>query len=167
MADLLSKEMLFDLLINLINIAVLFIVTKKLLYKPVKKYLEERKAKIAAAQAEADRAKTDADSAKADYESRIAAIEAESEKIRERAAKAAKAESDRITAEAREKAAEIIGGAESEAERKKQAAVDGAKQEIGEIAIEMAGKLIGRNVDDADNRRIVEEFFRESEDSAK
>ena len=43
MAELLSKDMLADLAINIVNILVLFFVTRALLYKPVKKYLAARK----------------------------------------------------------------------------------------------------------------------------
>ena len=37
MAELLSKDMLADLIINIANILILFFVTRKLLYKPVNK----------------------------------------------------------------------------------------------------------------------------------
>ena len=43
MNGLISSEMLADLVINIINIVILFLVTKKLLYKPVKQFLDANK----------------------------------------------------------------------------------------------------------------------------
>ena len=72
MAELLSKDMLADLAINIVNILVLFFVTRALLYKPVKKYLAARKEKAAAAAEEARAAKEQADAEKAKYEALLA-----------------------------------------------------------------------------------------------
>ena len=52
---LVSKEMIADLIINIINILVLFFLTKALLYKPVKKYLNARRERLAAEQAARER----------------------------------------------------------------------------------------------------------------
>ena len=68
MAELLSKDMLADLIINIVNILILFFVTKKLLYKPVKKYLAQRKERTTAAEKEAQTAKVNADAERAKYE---------------------------------------------------------------------------------------------------
>ena len=58
MGDLLSKEMLGDLIINIINIAILFFATKALLYKPVKKALDSRRAAQAKLLEEAEQLQT-------------------------------------------------------------------------------------------------------------
>ena len=72
MGDLLSKEMLWDLVINIINILILFFVTKTLLYKPVKKVLEQRKAAQAKLLEEAEQQKTHAMEKKEQYDALMA-----------------------------------------------------------------------------------------------
>ena len=72
MGDLLSKEMLGDLIINIINILILFFVTKALLYKPVKKVLEKRKAEQGKLLEEAEQLKAHAMEKKEQYDALMA-----------------------------------------------------------------------------------------------
>ena len=62
---LVSKEMIADLIINIINILVLFFLTKALLYKPVKKFLNARRERMEAERQAAAQAQSDADRRKA------------------------------------------------------------------------------------------------------
>ena len=161
MADLLSKDMLADLIINIVNILILFFVTRKLLYKPVKQYLAQRKERAAAAVKEAEDAQARADAEKAKYESLLTDAEAEKAKVLADAAEQARKEAADITAKAQKQAESIVAEAEADAQAARDKAARDSKDAITEIALEISGKLMGRAVTDADNRRIVDSFFAE------
>ena len=161
MADLLSKDMLADLVINIINILILFFVTKKLLYKPVQNYLAPRREKAAAAMKQAEDAKADADAEKAKYEALLADAETEKARVLEKAAEEARQNAEFVTEKAKRSAEAILAGANADAQAIRDKAAMESKDAITDIALEISGKLMGRAVTDADNRRIVDSFFSE------
>lgn len=108
MADLLSKDMLADLILNIINILVLFFVTKSLLYKPVKKFLNARAEKLNAAQKDAEDAKAQAEESKAKYDAVLSDAEQVKTEAVEKAEAEARAAAERIIAQAKEQAAETV-----------------------------------------------------------
>ena len=59
---------LWDVLISLANLTILYLLVKKFLYKPVKKMLEARQSEIDKSYLDAENAKLDAESAKESYE---------------------------------------------------------------------------------------------------
>ena len=94
-----------DLILNFINIILLFIIVKALLYKPVRKFLDARAEKTAAVMKDAQAEKESALALKADYESRMGDAQTEVKKlIKDGEIKAA------------EKAAAIIENANKQAE---------------------------------------------------
>ncbi len=159
MADLLSKDMIADLILNIINILVLFFVTRALLYKPVKKFLNARAEKLEAAQKEAADAKAQAQTSKAKYD----AVLSDAEKVRteavEKAEAEAKAAAERILAEAKAQAADTVETGRKKAESERKKILDGAKEDIVDAALDATEKLLGRVVADEDNRRIIDGFF--------
>ena len=159
MADLLSKDMIADLILNIINILVLFFVTRALLYKPVKKFLNARAEKLEAAQKEAADAKAQAQTSKAKYD----AVLSDAEKVRteavEKAEAEAKAAAERILAEAKAQAADTVETGRKKAESERKKILDDAKEDIVDAALDATEKLLGRVVADEDNRRIIDGFF--------
>lgn len=161
MADLLSKDMLADLIINIINILILFFVTKKLLYKPVKKYLDKRKEAqdtlLREAEAINAQAKSDAE--------KYAELLLDADKIKAATAKAAEKEASlkaqSIISEAEKLSESIKAESLKKAEKEKEKMLADAKKQLGEMAVELSEKIIGREVSDEDNRRIIDSFFGE------
>lgn len=161
MGDLLSKEMLADLIINIVNILVLFFVTKKLLYKPVKKYLDARKEKVAASFTEAEAMKAEAAAAKEKYDAVIAEADAEKEKtVREAKADAVK-QAEKIISDAKAQADELVEDAKAKAKKEHDKAISDSKNDIADIAVQISEKIIGRSVTDEDNKNIINSFFGE------
>ena len=161
MADLLSKDMLADLIINIVNILVLFFVTRALLYKPVKKYLAQRRERTEAAVKEAEDAKTQADAERAKYEALLAQAEAEKAKVLAQAAEEARQNAADVAERANRQAEAVLAEAAADAQAVRDKAARDSKDAITEIALEISGKLMGRAVTDADNRRLVDSFFAE------
>ena len=156
---LISKEMIADLIINLVNIVVLAVLVRVLLYKPVKKFLDERKARLKEAEDKAVSREAEALQSKEKYDALISDAEKIKEQTEAEARKNARAMSDSIIGKANEDAEKLLEKARAKAQKEHDEMIENAKGELADIALEMAEKVIGREVGDADNKRIIESFF--------
>ena len=161
MAELLSKDMLADLIINIINILILFFVSKALLYKPVKKYLDQRRENQAKAMEEAERGKAEAEAAKQKYVGLMADTAAIRTGAMREATEKANAKAEQIIAAANAEAEEILKNSRAAARRESDKLIADSKEQLGALAVELSGKILAREVTDADNIRIINSFFGE------
>ncbi|MBR3976160.1 MAG: F0F1 ATP synthase subunit B [Clostridia bacterium] len=159
MNGLISAEMLADLIINIINIVILFLVTKKLLYKPVKKFLDTRKEKIAAQFEEVKLREKEAADAKEEYCELIGNAQVLFERTVNEAKAEARKSAEKIVSEANQQAKKIVDDAKLSAAEEHQKMIENARSDIAEVALQISNKIIQREVTDADNRRIIDSFF--------
>ena len=152
---------IWQIIVSLCNLVILFLLLKRFLYKPVRETLAKRKAMLDGVYAEADSAKNKALADRAEYEKRLAGAASEAENICQNAILEANRRSDKLLAEAHDKAAGIVKKAESDAEIERKNAAEGIRREIADGAAEVAGKLIGREMKDEDQRRLVDSFIDE------
>lgn len=154
-----SKDLIADLLINIVSIIVLYLVVKKLAYKPVKKFLDARTERVEAQKNEAATALTEATEMKEQYEELLKDSEnAKADAIKE-GINNAKAEATEIINSAREQAKTIVDKANKNAQAKEQEALDNAREEIVNLAIDASATLLKREFDDVDNKRLIEDFL--------
>ena len=161
MGELLSKEMLADLIINIVNILILFFVARALLYKPVKKYLDGRREREAEALREAETLKSEAEAERQRYAALTADTAAIKTKAVQDARKKAERQADEIIAAANEEAESILQNGRAAAERERAKMLSDAQGQLGALAVELSGRILGREVTDEDNRRIIDSFFGE------
>ena len=140
-----------DLIINIINIIVLFVIVKSLAYKPVKNFLDARKARIDESLKNAESKNAEADALKQSKQ--------ESDKIMGEAELSAQKRAAEITADADKKAADITEKARKDAEREYNERMSGLKADVTDIAFDISKKILSREVTDADNMAIADEFF--------
>ena len=159
MNGLISSEMLADLVINIINIVILFLVTKKLLYKPVKQFLDARKEKIAAQFEESELSKKEADEAKTEYCELIENAQALFDRTVDEAKAEAKKSAEKIVLDAKQQAGKIVDNAKLTAAEEHEKMLQQAKNDIAEVAVQISNKIIQREITDDDNRRIIDSFF--------
>ncbi len=161
MGEILSKDMLADLIINIINILILFFVSKALLYKPVKKYLDQRRENQANAVEEAERRKAEAEAEKQKYTGLMADTAAIRTGAMREATEKANAKAEQILAAANAEAEEILKNSRAAAKRESDKLIADSKEQLGALAVELSGKILAREVTDADNIRIINSFFGE------
>ena len=140
-----------DLIINIINIIVLFVIVKSLAYKPVKNFLDARKARIDESLKNAENKNAEADALKQSKQ--------ESDKIMGEAELSAQKRAAEITADADKKATDITEKARKDAEREYNERMSGLKADVTDIAFDISKKILSREVTDADNMAIADEFF--------
>ena len=147
------------IVISLCNLVILFFILKKFLFKPVKKVLEDRQSEYDAKFAEAEGKLAEAEDIKAALDEKFAAADDEADRILKEAKDNAAKRGDTIVAEAKDKAGIIVRNAEAEAEQRRRRADEEIKDEIADVSVEIAKKIIGREVSGEDHRRLVDDFI--------
>lgn len=155
-----TKDLVADLIINIGSIVVLFIIVKKLAYKPVKKFMDARTERVMAQKAEAEALKTLAEEKEEKYNSLLAECEAAKAEAIKEGEKQAHKESEEIISEAKKKAEEIVSKANIKAQDKYNRAVEEANDYIVNLTIDASSMLLKREISDDDNKKIVEEFLK-------
>lgn len=148
-----------DLILNFLNIIVLFVIVRLLLYKPVRKFLDARAEKTASVMKDAEQQKKDAEKLKSDYESMLSDTEGEAKKIIKDAEMKAAEKSAAIIANAEKQAEEIIAEAKKQIEDERREAREDIKKEIVRTALVISEKVLEREIKDADVRKIAEDYF--------
>ncbi len=154
-----------QILLHMLNFVILAGGLTLLLFKPVNRFLEQRREQLAEAERKNREAEAENEQRRAEYEQRLRDAEAE---IAERK-KAAEKEWADISAgyirEAKEKAATIIRTAEQEAEDRKEHILESAQTEIGELVVAATQKLLSDTVTPERNSALYDEFIRLAENT--
>ncbi len=151
---------IWQILISLANLTILYLGLKKFLYKPVKAVLEGRKAEIAKSYAEAEDARATANAARDEYTAKLATAHATADEIIHDATSVANRRGEKIVAEAREKADEIVRQGELEAAMEKKKAMESIRRDITDVSAAMTEQLLKREMNDADHRSMIDEFLK-------
>ena len=152
---------LWDILVSLANLVILFLLVKKFLYKPVKKMLETRQATIDGDYAKANEAKEQALADKLAYEEKLSDAKAEADGVIQSAVSIAKARENEILAEAKEKADAILRKASDDAALELKKAEKSIKDEIVGVSTLLAEKLLERELTEKDNKELIDSFIAE------
>ena len=142
-------------LITLINLGVLFIVLRALLFKPVTKFMDDRSKKIAGAIAQSEKDKNQAKVLLRRYEDQLKNAEGEAEAIIRAAREAGQQQADRIRAEGQAAADKLLEGARRQIEAEQQAALARFRAEAADLVIAVSSKLLARDLNQEDNRRYA------------
>lgn len=144
---------------TLINTLIIFILFKVFLFKPVGKILDKRNEMAAAEIAEEKRAKESAAKTEQEYIEKLAKAKEEAADIMKQATLRAQKREEEIVNEANQKAAEIKARAEENIERDKQRTVNDIKNEISDIVIMAASKVVEKEISAKDNEAIIADFL--------
>lgn len=148
------------------NMMITFAVLKKFLFKPVKKMIDDRQAEIDTMYADADVAKQKAAELEQEYQQHLQSIRDERDTLlREATARAQKREEE-IVGEARAEAAALRAAAEADIAQERKKAVNDLKNEIGGIAVDIAGKVVEREINETDHKALIDEFIRNVGDAS-
>ncbi len=150
---------LWQILISLLNLLILFLLFKKFLFKPVNNMLAKRQSEIDARYAEADEAKRLAEEDKSLWDKKIGTIKTETDEMIKKAQETAKRQEETIVAKAKEQAEGIIRQAETQAQLEMQKAEADIKKEIVEVSTALANKLLEREINAEDHRDLIDSFI--------
>jgi len=155
--DIISVN-LWQMLVSLANLVLLFLLIKKFLYKPVKKMLDNRQKTIEGDYDAAREAKEQALADKEAYAEQLKGAKREANRVIQNAVELATDREREILAEAKAKAEGIVREAETNAALERKKAEDGIRREIVEVSSLLTEKLLERELSEEDHRRFVDSF---------
>lgn len=143
----------------LINIVILFLFLRFLLYKPIRKYLDHRELAYKQKQDDIAMQEEQANEIKAKYDGFMSKANEESTKIISESRLHANERSNEIVQEAREQAGQMMEHTRREiAEERKNARV-AMGEEVADLAVSIATRILEREVSAQDNKHIVDKFL--------
>lgn len=150
-----------------VNLILLFILLKIFLFKPIGKIMDERTRAIQDDIESAKKSKEEAEALKQEYADSINEAKEEAQKIIMKAHEDAESEKNAILKQSKEEADQLIADAGKSIENERKRVLSQAQTQIADLAIEAASKIIGENLDDDKNRRLVDKFLSEEEADGK
>ena len=147
-------------LAQICNLMIQLVIFKKLLLNPVKKVIAQRKAKADSQIADAEKLRTEAEAMKAEYEQNLQNARTEANQIVAAAQKTAAARSEELLGESRAQSAALKQKAEADIAQERKKAVNEVKDEIGGMAMEIASKVVEREIKAADHQDLIDEFIK-------
>ncbi len=144
---------------QILNLFIQMYLIKRFLFKPINAMLDKRKAMADAEIQQARREKNEALTLKSSYENSLTQAKAEANSILQNAQKDAAARSEAIINDAQSQAANLKAKAEADILQEKKKAVNDIKNEIGGIAMEIAGKVVEREINEEDHKKLIDEFI--------
>jgi F-type H+-transporting ATPase subunit b len=150
----------YDLLWSAVCFVLILVVAWKVALPRIAAMLDARSAAIEGNMAKADEAQRQAEAALEEYTRQLAEARTEAGAIRE----AAREEGKKIIAEAKDaasvEAARVTAAASAQIEAERQAAFVSLRSEVGTLAIDLAGRVVGDSLsDDKRAASVVDRFI--------
>lgn len=150
---------IWQILVSLLNLILLFLIVKKFLFKPVNTMLANRQRELDETYEAADEAKRLAEENKLLWDEKIESVKGETEEMLKKAQDSAKRQSESIVSKAKEQAEGIIRQAENQAVLERKKAEEEMKQEIVSVSTAIANKLLKREINLGDHRELIDSFI--------
>jgi F-type H+-transporting ATPase subunit b len=155
-----------ELIAGLVAFTLLYLVLRAKVVPKFEKAFAERTDAIAGGIERAEKAQQDAEIALQKYTSQLSEAQGEAQKIREDARVQGAAIIEDLRAKAAAEAARITAAATASIEAERQQAITSLRKEVGALATELAGKIVGEALDDQVRQsRIVDRFIADLEKS--
>lgn len=147
------------IILVLINTLILFLVIKHFLFGRVNQILEARQADVKNTYAEVDKTMTHAKELETNYNELLSNAKDESAEIVKNATKKAQLRSDEIINNAKAEASSMISRANEDIAHERQRAMSEMKNEISDIAMMMAEKIIQKEINQKDHEALINDFI--------
>ena len=152
---------LFTALFTLINTVALFFVLKKFLFKPVMKMITDRQKEIDDLYDDAGKAKAEAQKMEQEYRQKLSDAASTGERLVKEAVARGQSREEEIISQANAQADAIRAKAEADIAQEKKKTINDAKNEISDLALTIAGKVVGRELNGEDQAKLVDRFIEE------
>lgn len=143
----------------LLNTLVIYFVAKKFLFGPVMKIIQTRQQEIDTMYTEADKAKENAQALQKEYEQQLSVARQTGDRLVQEATARGQSRQEEIIRQANLEADKIREKAAADIAQEKKKALNDAKNEISSLAMEIAGKVVGRSLNEEDQTRLVDSFL--------
>ena len=152
-------------LFTLLNFLAVLLVGKKFLWGPVMKMIQDRQKEIDDMYSDADNARVSAKAMEDEYKQKLSAAMETGERIVKDATARGQAKEEEILRQANAEASAIMDKAAADIALEKKKAINDAKDEISELAMAIAEKVVGKEINEADQTKLVNSFIDELGDT--
>ena len=149
-------------LFHILALVVLVLVLKKLLYKPMKKLMAQRREALEAETAQADAAYAKAKETEAEIDRKTQEYNERTKNEYYTVMKDANAKAELIVAAAHEEAEKIVAEAKEQAEAVSKAAFKQQQEAAAELAVEISARLIPHELSQQDHAALLEQSLEEA-----
>jgi len=143
------------LLAQTINFILLVLLLYRLLYKPVREFMDKRTAEIEGQIRSAEENQKAAEALRLELEQQAKESRQQARQIIDDATKRAEEVQARLIAEAKAEARAVLERAQREIQLEKEKAWAELKQQVGELSVLLASKVINETIDAAQHRRLI------------
>lgn len=151
---------LWQILISLANLLIMFLILKHFLFRPVQKVMTARQEQVDKLYGDAKQDRHAAMGMKQEYETRLASAREEADGLVRNAVTTAQRKGDAILAQANSQASHMKQKAEEEISMERKQMLMDVRSEISDIAVDIASKVVEREVQKKDHESFVDEFIR-------
>lgn len=148
-----------QMIYSVIAFFILFALLAKFAFPPVVRMLEERQAKIKESIEKAEQTRMEAERLLEEYKEQLAEARAEAAGIVEQGRTVGDSVKEEIVAKARDEAAAMVDKARDEITAEKRKAMDELKEHVADLTIAAAGRVVGKSLDEADHKKLIEEYL--------
>jgi F-type H+-transporting ATPase subunit b len=160
-----DKENLYphaaELLVGAVAFAIIFFFMWKWVLPRVNTLLEERREKIQGELERAEVTRTEADQILSDYKAQLANARDEANRIIEEARRTAQQLQLDLQARADQESQATVARAQDEIRAERDRVFQELRTQVGEIAVVLAGKVVGAELDRAAHERLIDEYIDE------
>ena len=142
---------------TLIAFAITFFVLKKVAFKPIQKTIDDRRDRIMAAVDEADNARNEARELLEQNRAILAEARTESAQILAEARKVSDAQIQRAKDEAEVERQRRLEDTRKQIDAETTRAIDQIRGEVADLTLEATQRVVGKVLDSADQRRLIDE----------
>lgn len=151
----------WELAFQLINTFLVFLLLKKLLFKPVLGVIEAREKDIKENLAEGEKAKSEGLSLKKEYQEKVNSAKNEGQEIIKQATLRAEQKESEIISTAKQEAQSLKEKASKDVEQERQKVMNEIKNDISDIALLAASKVIEKDIDKSKHEELINNFIKE------
>ncbi|MGW7066613.1 F0F1 ATP synthase subunit B [Streptomyces sp. NPDC054855] len=157
-----------ELLVGTIAFAIVFFFFWKKLLPNINKVLDERRESIEGGIEKAEAAQTEAQSVLEQYKAQLAEARHEAARLRQEAQEQGAQLIAEMRAEGQRQREEIVAAGHAQLAADRKAAAQSLRQDVGQLATDLAGKLVGESLEDsARQSRTIDRFLDELEEKAE
>jgi F-type H+-transporting ATPase subunit b len=158
----LNGTLIAELLIFLVMLGVLY----RFAWGPLLRILNERRDRIQQGVEATERAKRELEAAERERQAKLEEARREAQAMLDRIAKQGEDLRKELEAKARERADAMIAKARAEIQQEREKAVEDLREQVADLAVMAAGRIIGESLDLKKHRELIERTIEEAEISA-
>lgn len=153
---------LSTVIFTVLNLLILYVVLKKLLFGRVNRILEERAALVEKELSSVERQKAQAEELRKEYEDQLSQAHAQAAKIVDQAKVRGEQEYQALLEQAQEDTRRMQEQAQAKNRADREKLMRSARQEVAQLAVLAAAKVTGQALDQDSDRAMAEQFLSEA-----